>query len=77
MHLFYDGCLVCFRAVVEESLDHSTAILVLGQFTDSALAAVHDEPNVLPWYSRNGLLDHMISILVFDDTEHIGLKFLK
>lgn len=64
-----------FFAVFQHALNHSTTIRVHGQAVHLAGEGVDDELDVDRRNSLDGLLYHMVAILVFDAFEHILFEF--
>merc|ERR1711871_1434141 len=69
-HLFQDGCGLLWRAILQNALQHTTPILIGGQLRCLAIEGLHDEVDHSSVQLLNGLLHHMIAILVFDALQH-------
>jgi hypothetical protein len=39
-----------------------------------ALEAIHDEVDMLAWDQGDGLLDHVVAVLVFGNLEEVGFQ---
>lgn len=74
---FFQNCrLVLGFAVLQDSLNHTTAIGMGRQGVDLSSKGIDDEPDVFGRYSLDGFLDDMIAILIFDALEDICLELL-
>jgi hypothetical protein len=75
MELFENSSLVVGFAVLQYSLNDSASIWMSGQDVDLASESFNDELDMLGWDSLNGLLHNMISVLIFDTLQNVGLQF--
>jgi hypothetical protein len=57
--------------VLEHALNDSAPITVRRKTRDLATDGSHDEINVLSWDQFNYLLDHVVAVLIPDDTQDI------
>ena len=65
------------RAVLQDPLDDPAAVGVGGQVVHLASEGVNDELESAGLYSLDTLLDHVVTILVFDTLQHVPVKFLR
>ena len=65
------------RAVLQDPLDDPAAVWVGGQVVHLPSEGVNDELESAGLYSLDTLLDHVVTILVFDTLQHVPVKFLR
>lgn len=72
---FQDGGLILIGAELKHALNDTAAVGMRGKSMYLSLECFNDELNVLGWDSLDGLLDDVVSILIFDTLQDIWLKF--
>lgn len=74
MQFFEHGNLIMRFAVLQDALDDATAIRMSGEDVNLSLEGIYDELDVLGGNPLNRFLHYMVSILIFDTLEDIGLE---
>lgn len=76
MQLSQDRLAVLLLAVFQHPLDDSAAIWMGGKSVHLAFEGVDDELHILRRNPLDGLLDHMVAILISDTLQDMALKLL-
>ena len=71
MKLIQNRCSSIFDAVFQHALNDTATVWMHRQSLDLAVESLDDELNVLGRNSLDGLLDHVIAILVLDTLQHV------
>lgn len=74
--LFHDHRLVGIGAMLQDPLDDPATVGMGRELADASPEAVHDEVDVLARHQLDDLLDHVVPVLVLDDSQYIGLQLL-
>lgn len=61
-----NGPYLCFLAVLQHSLDHSTSILMHTHLVNAVLKGIYDELDLLTQDLLDDLLHNMVAILIFN-----------
>lgn len=75
MQLLQNSGLITGFAILQYPLYDSATIGMRGENVHLAPESFDDELDVLRWYSFDGFLHDVISVLIFDTLEDIGLEF--
>lgn len=63
------------RTVLKNTLNDTAAVRVSCEGKDLALEGTDNESDSLDWDPLNGLLNDMVSVLVFDTFQNVSFKF--
>lgn len=74
MYFIHYGRLVHFRPVLHQALNNSATIRVRCHLANRASECIHNEISVLTRYDFNHLLNYVIAILIFYNTNDVALK---
>ncbi len=70
-----DAGLITRFAILQYPLNDSASIGMCSKHMHLAFERFDDELDVLRWYSLDGLLHHVVAILILDTFEDVGLEF--
>ena len=76
VELLQDGGGLLGGAVLENALDHATAVRMGGEVVHLALERVYDELQPTWLHSLDALLHNMVPVLVLDALKNIAVKLL-
>ena len=75
MQLLENCCLVFWRAEFEYSLDHTASKRMSSKSLDLPVESFNDKLDISGWNAFNGLLDNVVSILIFDTLQDVLMQF--